>query len=66
MIDATRLIAGILHPVGTASARKAEMNLFLHLSEVRRRHEEADEAVARINQIPEHSPSTPLSTQTTT
>lgn len=63
MISTTRLIAGILHPAGTVSARRAEMDLYLHLSEIRRRHEEADEAVARINQIPVLSPPTPLSAQ---
>ncbi len=55
MIDTTRLVAGILHPAGTISARRAEMELSLHLSEIDRQHIAVDEAVARINQLPQLS-----------
>jgi len=53
MIDTTRLVAGILHPAGTISARRAEMELSLHLSKIRDQHTAVDEAVARINELPQ-------------
>lgn len=50
MIDSTRVVAGILNPVGSASARRAEEDLRRHLREIHDQHKSVDDTLARIIQ----------------
>lgn len=51
MIDSTRVIAGILNPNGSASARQAEKDLRNHLLEIRGRDQATEDALARITPV---------------
>lgn len=51
MMDSTRVIAGILNPIGSASARRAEEDLRNHLQEIRSRDQATEDALARITPV---------------
>ena len=51
MIDSTRVIAGVLNPNGSASARRAEEDLRNHLQEIRGRDQATEDALTRIASV---------------
>lgn len=49
-VDSTRVIAGILNPIGTKFARKAEEDLRAHLSMLHEHHCNVDKVLTRFTE----------------